>query len=304
MNILSNKILKSLDYIFFGNKPPTYKQRANNYFNCIIDINKQKKQNKNRAIKKLRETFKGHNVNLDKLENSWWLDFVTACDYKSNLDQKCLKRVKDYITNIEPAELSIYDWSELYNLVNRVGLFTLSDIINNKIYYIIFANYNLREQNVEFLFKSFFLLKESKYKDFKEHILLVLKSHLKNRVDLNNFEYLQNLFLDEKKISKSFSNSLDLAFYKFVKGKRLAIIAPSLMNFDITSQVEEFDIIVKFNYMEDSPHFDRFTSTRCDISYYKHNYLNKMNYLIPSKIKWAVLRDDGSTKNIQKLKVI
>src|SRR5690606_9824942 len=82
-------------------------------------------------------------------------------------------------------------------------------------------------------------------------------------------------------------DSADLRFKKMIEGKRIAIVGPVDVGLDNGAEIDEFDLIVRFNYRHSVVLDSKAFGTRADISFYiyqdlkggERDYVEAMNGL-------------------------
>ena len=247
-------------YLFFTHHK--YLIRSYIYFRALEKHLESKNIN---DTKEFHDTFSKYWVRSKKLGEKWWKTFFILLD--RNLEEKNIyENFLEFSKKLDPGLLTVYEWLELYNFCMFLKLTELGLILRN-LSVESALKIDIKKFNPLNRFKLGALVEQNKY---NEALMIVDKlSH--NQFNPNQKKlmiWFINLLKGEK-ISSSELFEKDEYFLNFnniLLNKKIALITSKKINKNITKELNEFDLIGRYN-IHNSQNFDfSKTGNRTDIS--------------------------------------
>ena len=292
--------------------------------------NAQKKNNFiwpiNKTHKFLHEAFNKHEVRSNLIKDQWWEDFMSLT--KLPAGEEFEKINQSLIRRIENSNFDSLEYWEVMNIYSFTILFGLNEMayhlrkkafeiaLNYPFYLEKYNSWKLKGKLSAYLEKGRYSEFESlftslKYRQKKKYIghnsLKVLWSKEEDSIG-----YLKELLSEYKSnsnisILKNYDTDEDFKFRQFVQGKKIAIVGPQQSYKKDGYEIDNSDIVIRFNYFADNNLSDPTTKgSRCDISYFngkmQENFIKDYCENFSSDLKWVISKDqDGPEKIVQKL---
>ena len=221
------------------------------------------------SIKIEREVLKRSKFEL-KLTSRWWLLFIRLIDSKKESSD-----INKYINELHNETLSLpftknssFALLELYALLLEYGLYSIGCIIRSQSAKLVLKE-GLNKTSNKNILKRYLsaAFEEAKYDELQDSLekLIAIKRD-------NDEIFLLDLLLH--KIIKTKSNKkiikdeyLNRNYLEIIKGKSVAIVGPTPTNLTNGKEIDNFDVIVRFNYKGENLSKNYYGS-RTDVSYF------------------------------------
>ena len=241
-----------------------FRKQIDNYLNNRGKLNYEKI-----SIKIEREIHKKAKFEL-KLTPRWWLLFIRLID-----SNKGSSDINKYINELHNETLSLpftqnssFALLELYALLLEYGLYSIGCIIRSQSAKLVFEeglNNKSSQKIIErYLSAAFEEVKYDELQDSLEKLIAIKRD--------NDEIFLLDLLLH--KIIKTKSNKkiikdeyLNRNYLEIIKGKSVAIVGPTPTNLTNGKEIDNFDVIVRFNYKGENLS-NNYYGSRTDVSYF------------------------------------
>ena len=226
---------------------------------------------------------------------------------------------KDIYFAIAYFKINIYlkktDWVNLKKKLNEIynkGYLRIIELSLLKNNFKIDKYYYYPEINILYFYYRFF---KNFNKTFKLKLLLLNNNYItkKNFELVKNFE-LQNSSIKEMKnhfkinLKNDLKNNQNRIFYKYLRGKKIALVGPNLSNKLLGEEIDNYDIVIRTNFRENSNVPHSVYGTKTNIAYYNSFRVANMSQEIKSSqpfLDWIIFKSENDIRklNLDFLKV-
>ena len=266
-----------------------YKLNAKTFAGLEYSINKALKESNN------SENWKNiYNITLDILED---IKRNTTNNIRAIKDKKFLEKIKNlsqyFDDNIEAKLLPYQIWFLISHLFIFARLYKKYELVREKALESV-----LYSDNVSDRYKVVAMVErgmESEYNILRDKLLKdkdskYIKEHLQY---LGATELYFNRQKSAINLYKSIYTKREIEFANYIKNKSIAIVGPLKSSLDLGKEIDNHDVVIRFNYKGLSPTQSKSHGTKTDISFYiveilvrdridakQVSYMNELDWVI------------------------
>jgi len=256
----------------------------------------------------LHKSFRRLQVRSSRLPKNWWESFIGLA---STTDAEAGNLPGDMIShtrNLDPEDLTVYEWKALYSLCLRGGLFNIGyimrDLAKKR------ALKALEPGNKNFTEKKLAIAAAIEDQEFDEARRAISDLRNTGKYDdyCNDAEILLNIFTGGNLKRVELEDHTDLNYLDYVSQKIIAIVGPAQTEAMDAKEIDSFDRIVRNNYRESGKGCDSIhKGLRCDITYMngmQADFFLKARSEFPRDLSWMVLKSKKFIDKFQKVNSI
>ena len=223
----------------------------------------------NNFIIQLEKEINKRSKNLISIRSDWWVSFfrVIGSERGCNELDQYIGVLRNETLKLSFSSNSSFALLEIYALLIEYGLYGVGCAIRSQCAQAVIQEGIDNKSSQKSLERFFSAALEDGDKDKIDSTLHLLKRVSKNNPELLLIEFLLNKINHRHIISKDVS--LDKGNLNLIKGKRLAIVGPSQTDIKNGKEIDDFDLVVRFNYKGDNLSLlSKCVGSRTDISYF------------------------------------
>jgi hypothetical protein len=240
------------------------------YYRKLIDkyLKNITSNNHNNFITQLEKEVNKRSKHLISIQANWWVAFFRVVG--SERECKELDKYVDVLQN-ETLKLpfsrnSSFALLEIYALLIEYGLYGAGCVIRSQCAQAVIQEGIDDKSSQKSLERFFSAAFEENDKDKINSTLDLLKGMSEDNSELLLIEFLLNKINNSHVISKDVA--IDKDYLNLIKGKRVAIVGPSQTDTQNGNEIDDFDLVVRFNYKgDDLSSSSKYIGSRTDISY-------------------------------------
>jgi len=279
-------------------------------FTGAPDILDPSRQTREDFLTTLHEKFSEDGVVSLSLGAHWWDDFFDAITSRDEDGLEVQERMTRHIEELDHDTMTSGEWVRVYKLALKFGLFKVGYALrlNARNVAIHALSENLLSSTSRDYLRALSALLEVQNWEMFEQKLPLLDTSLKQ--ERTSLELLYCLLKDGS-ASRSAQSALiqsedDLAYSKYISGKRVALVGPAKTESRDAQEIDAFDLVIRFNYKEIGVGTDPdIKGLLCDVSYYnsaqaKYIYKTKPVETFPRSVDWLVCKHRSRSIRLRK----
>ncbi|MDV3505274.1 hypothetical protein [Marinobacter sp. M-5] len=232
----------------------------------------------------------------------FWRELLShGATRKEQLQPDDLQRIEHQVGQMDPAMLPALCWLDLYRLCLGIGFFQLARALREHGLTRMVADAHKRDSaRADTL--ALGLYAQLEREDFADAAILLkqMGRELADPMKIAQARWFLQLLAGTWDGSDDGMTSLaaleDLAFGRFIRGQRIALVGPVPIEKAQGAEIDDHDVVVKFGYRGGDKGRDPDTQgARIDVSYYNNTQsqqLARANYgAVLSSLRWAVFHN-------------
>jgi len=256
------------------------------------------------VIDSFRQKIESFGIKTEYFSNDWWYKFIKAATLNDDEGSELQSFLIKEIEKVNPANVRVSDFLNLYSLSIRVGLLNIGFYLRRKA---VESSIIDIEKSKHFNFSNFAYGIGALYekRDVDSITKHMFEASVCNPVYIEKEKNLRNIFLNnEYDYNPYIKNKSDEIFGELINDKSIAIVGPAKTSALDAKEIDSYDLVIRFNYKDKNYGTDNIhKGLRCDISYYNniqsselaHGNLNNF----PTDIKWLVFRSSESAELVR-----
>ena len=278
--LYTKKIINFFKKIFFK-QSVNNRRKIKKQIKLTFDMFLNNSFDEKTLFNKLEAINNEYKINFIELK-TFYISLINQLTEKNNHNQKSIA----IPTNKINSENILF----IYNLATSYGCFELAHVIRN--YYKEQISKNDRKKYIGKLFEN------ARYDEILKVIPNLEKPHSSLIKKIYN-TFFVNTF------DVNYNHEKDILFSDYIKDKRIAIVGPAKTENLDGQEIDEFDIVVRFNQRNKNGLSHDIKGIKCDISYFN---LEHINSLIDSGLSdwhketnWLIVNSDATERKLSLL---
>jgi hypothetical protein len=266
-------------------------------------------QTKDEFLAALHKMLSRDGATSRSLDDAWWDDFFAAITTNDELGAEPQGRMIQRLAELPDDAMTPSELLGVFKVAVKFGLLNLGYAIRSKAREVAIralTENRLRTDSREYIGALAALLEAGKWRAFEQKLPLVDRSLDPEKRSL---QILYGLLEDGRAggdASGLIQSEDDLAYSKYVSGKRVALVGPARTDSRDADEIDGFDLVIRCNYKETGVGVDpEIKGLRCDVSYYnsaqaKFIYETNPHDTFPRTLDWLVCKHGARSAKLEK----